>query len=135
MMIYLLSIMHFLPLSTLHLPDTGSGLAMLIKGGSSRKPMVRWNFSGTPWGGTWLSPGQTMSLISRPCVSFFHDCQTPIYKYMVFLAINTEQCCYSIKTRSMCIQSIHLWVLGVFFPPPHLAIRVIINDKWSIDIL
>ena len=32
-----------------------------MKGGSSRKPMVMWNFSGTPGGGTWLSPGQTMS--------------------------------------------------------------------------
>ena len=32
-----------------------------MKGGSSRKPMVMWNFSGTPGGGTWLSPGQTIS--------------------------------------------------------------------------
>ena len=36
-------------------------LLRVIKGGSSRKPMVMWNFSGTPGGGTWLSPGQTMS--------------------------------------------------------------------------
>ena len=39
-----------------------SGLAKLRKGGSSRNPIVMWNFSGTPGGGTWLSPGQTISL-------------------------------------------------------------------------
>ena len=53
------------PRSTLHLPLTGSGGATLTKGGSSKNPTVRWNFSGTPWGGTWLWPGQTMSLKYR----------------------------------------------------------------------
>ena len=42
------------PRSTLQRPLTGSGGARLMKGGSSRKPTVKWNFSGTPWGGTWL---------------------------------------------------------------------------------
>jgi hypothetical protein len=38
--------------------------------------ILRWNFSGTPWGGVWLLPGHTMSFISSP--SFSHDFQTPI---------------------------------------------------------
>ena len=46
--VYLLSILQRMPLSTLHFPETGSGGAMLMKGGSSRNPIVRWNFSGTP---------------------------------------------------------------------------------------
>ena len=57
------------PRSTLHLPLTGSGGARLTKGGSSKNPTVKWNFSGTPWGGTWLCPGQTMSLMSKPLLS------------------------------------------------------------------
>ena len=51
---------------TSHLPDTGSGSLTMMKGGSSRKVMRMWNFSGTPGGGTWLLSGHTMSLITRP---------------------------------------------------------------------
>jgi hypothetical protein len=51
-------------------------------GGSSRKVILRWNFSGTPWGGVWLLPGHTISFISRP--SFTHDFHTPIYKQRAF---------------------------------------------------
>lgn len=40
-----------------------------------------WNFSGTPWGGTWLSPGQTMSWISSPWLSVSHDLQAPIFSH------------------------------------------------------
>ena len=54
------------PLFMLHLPVTGSGSEMMMKGGSSRKLTLIENFSGTPWGGTWLLSGQTMSLISSP---------------------------------------------------------------------
>lgn len=45
-------------------------------GGSSKNVIFKWNFSGTPWGGVWLFPGQTISLMSRP--SFCQDFQTPI---------------------------------------------------------
>lgn len=64
-----LAILQGTPRSTLHLPLTGSGGAKLTNGGSSRNPTVKWNFSGTPWGGTWLWPGHTMSLISNPLLS------------------------------------------------------------------
>ena len=60
---------HGTPRSTLHFPVTGSGGPRLMNGGSSRNPTVRWNFSGTPCGGMWLWPGQTMSLMSRPLFS------------------------------------------------------------------
>ena len=53
-----------------HLPVMGSGSEMMMKGGSSRKVIRMENFSGTPWGGTWLLSGQTMSLMSSP-VSVF----------------------------------------------------------------
>ena len=46
-------------------------LARLMKGGSSRKPMVTWNFSGTPGGGTWDSPGHSICLsagVWSPCL-------------------------------------------------------------------
>ena len=54
------------PLFMLHLLVTGSGSEMMMKGGSSRKVTLMENFSGTPWGGTWLLSGQTISLISSP---------------------------------------------------------------------
>ena len=54
----------------LHLLVTGSGSEMMMNGGSSRNVTLIENFSGTPWGGTWLLSGQTISLISSP-VSVF----------------------------------------------------------------
>ena len=54
------------PLFMLHLLVTGSGSEMMMKGGSSRNVTLIENFSGTPWGGTWLLSGQTISLISSP---------------------------------------------------------------------
>jgi hypothetical protein len=64
------------PLLRVHLPVTGSGGARLMYGGSSRNVILRWNFSGTPWGGLWVLPGHTISLMSSP--SSFHDFHTPI---------------------------------------------------------
>lgn len=69
---------HITPRFMLHFPVTGSGGDIWIYGGSSRNVILRWNFSGTPWGGVWLLPGHTMSLMSRP--SFSQDFQTPIWK-------------------------------------------------------
>ena len=63
------------PLFMLHLLVTGSGSEMMMNGGSSRNVTLIENFSGTPWGGTWLLSGQTISLISSP-VSVF---QLPTY--------------------------------------------------------
>jgi len=54
------------PLFIEHLEVTGSGSLMMINGGSSKKVIFMWNCSGTPCGGTWLFPGQTMSLMSSP---------------------------------------------------------------------
>ena len=57
---------HWTPRFMVHLPVMGSGSEMMMKGGSSRKVILMWNFSGTPWGGTWLLSGHTMSLMSSP---------------------------------------------------------------------
>ena len=61
-----------------HFPDIGSGSLKIMKGGSSKKVIFIWNFSGTPCGGTWDSPGQTMSLISNP----FQVFQVPICRLL-----------------------------------------------------
>lgn len=70
------AIRHVTPLFMLHFPVIGSGGASVMYGASSRNVIFRWNFSGTPCGGVWLSPGHTMSLMYSPSRS--HDFQTPI---------------------------------------------------------
>lgn len=72
------AIRHKTPLSIEHLPVIGSGGAKLMYGGSSKNVIFKWNFSGTPCGGVWLFPGQTISFISKP--SLCHDFHTPICK-------------------------------------------------------
>lgn len=64
------------PRSIKHLPLIGSGGVKLMYGGSSKKDIFKWNFSGTPCGGACELPGQTMSLMSNFCCA--HDFHVPI---------------------------------------------------------
>ena len=62
----------------------------MIKGGSSRKLIFMWNFSGTPWGGTCDRPGQTISFISSP----FHVFHVPIYIKSIYSHYKKLLCKY-----------------------------------------
>ena len=64
----------------------------MIKGGSSRKLIFMWNFSGTPWGGTCDRPGQTISFISSP----FHVFHVPIYIKSIYSHYKKLLCKYGI---------------------------------------
>lgn len=70
--------LHGTPRSMLHRPVTGSGGARLMKGGSSRKPTVRWNFSGTPWEAQKKHSEISVCLFTRPD-GHFQTHHTPIY--------------------------------------------------------
>ena len=66
----------------------------MIKGGSSRKLIFMWNFSGTPWGGTCEWPGQTISFISSP----FHVSHVPIYIKSIYDHLKKQLCKYDIHS-------------------------------------
>lgn len=89
-----LAILHITPRFILHLPVIGSGGASVMYGASSKNVTFKLNFSGTPCGGVWLSPGQTMSLMYSPSRS--QDFQTPIYTYTNAYN-NTLRCCFYVS--------------------------------------
>ena len=85
----------------------------MIKGGSSRKLIFMWNFSGTPWGGTCDWPGQTISFISSP----FHVSHVPIYIKSTYSHSKRELCKYGIdKVRNTSYQKCVIITSSQHFP-------------------
>ena len=77
----------------------------MIKGGSSRKLIFMWNFSGTPWGGTCDRPGQTISFISSP----FHVFHVPIYIKSIYSNYKKRLCKYGILLLHMKMCNYYLF--------------------------